>query len=151
MAAAGGLRGLSAGASGGDAAERRAAPRSTLVCKALVYPPSGPPVRVLVSNISLTGVGLRSVTPLEPGSGYRVTLEAGPLSLRSGVEVVRCTPRSDRSYDIGARLDATDLAAQRRQQAGVRCAPAKVAHAVPRNPSMTTRYAARGGAGMRAA
>lgn len=119
------------------------------MCKALLYPPSGPPLRVLVSNISMTGVGLRTTQPLNLGAGYRVTVEVGPLTLRSGVEIVRCVPRDDRSFEVGGRLDVTDLAAGRRESAlgrrdAAAAAPARLARSVPRNASIISQHAARG-------
>jgi hypothetical protein len=108
--------------------DKRSAARSTLVCKALLYPASGPPVRVAVANISMTGIGLRLSSPLMSGSRYRLTLEAGPLQLRCGVQVVRCTTTDHRTWHLGCTLEPSDLAAHRAN-------PAKLKSSIPRNPS----------------
>lgn len=105
------------------------------MCKAVLYPTSGPPIRVFVSNISMTGIGLRCTTPLMTGGRYRVTVEAGPLTLRSGMQVVRCVRHDARSWEVGARLDAGDLAAHRRECAPAKVAPSRLKESVPRNPT----------------
>jgi len=108
--------------------DRRTTARSTLVCKAVLYPDSGPPLRAAVANISLTGIGLRLSTPLMTGSRYRLTLEAGPLSLRCAVRVIRCTPQDPRTWHAGCSLDPSDLAAHR-------ASPSKLKFSIPRSPT----------------
>lgn len=97
------------------AAERRRAPRMTLVAKATIRPDT--PVQMpsltaqgFVSNISMNGVGFHTRKPLETGGTYRISLELGPLKWACRLRVVSCRhhPESE-TFDCGGEFIGNEL------------------------------------------
>jgi hypothetical protein len=96
-------------------AERRRAPRMTLVAKATIRPDT--PVQMpsltaqgFVSNISMNGVGFHTRKPLETGGTYRISLELGPLKWACRFRVVSCRhhPESE-TFDCGGEFIGNEL------------------------------------------
>ena len=110
--------------------DRRREPRLAVWMRGTVFPPTGAPYRVVVSNISGRGVGLEAAEPIEPGGHYRIALEAGPMRHRSPLRVVSCRRRFDagatghETYDVGAEFVMNTWEPPRRP-----------VERVPRNPS----------------
>lgn len=112
--------------------DRRVAPRSTLVCKGVLFPEEGTPAKVFLSNISLSGVGFRSVKAMMPGSEHKLVVEAGPMTLRTLVRIVRCDRKDEKTWDVGCMFVRSDLAQEQRREA---IGPARLKEAVSRNPT----------------
>src|SRR4051812_44156579 len=60
--------------------------------------------QVLVTDVSLHGVGLRCSTELTMGAMYFIEIGVGPLYLSSKMRVVRSVQRSDGTWDIGGEF-----------------------------------------------
>lgn len=60
--------------------------------------------QVLVTNVSLHGVGFRSTHPLPMGSRWAIEIGVGPLHLTSRLRVARCRARNDGTYDMGGEF-----------------------------------------------
>ena len=65
---------------------------------------NGEEQQVLVTDVSLHGVGLRSSTELTMGAMYFIEIGVGPLYLSSKMRVVRSVPRTDGTWDIGGEF-----------------------------------------------
>jgi len=97
------------------AAERRRAPRQTLVAKACIRPDTAVQMASLnstgfVSNISMNGVGFHTRKPLAIGEKYRITLELGPMKWSSRMRIVSCLHHPDsETFDIGAEFVGNEL------------------------------------------
>jgi hypothetical protein len=63
-----------------------------------------PGQQVLVTDVSLHGVGFRSHQLLSADTKYTIEIGVGPLHLRSRMRVVRIRRRADGTYDIGAEF-----------------------------------------------
>jgi hypothetical protein len=91
-----------------DGPERRRSVREPMVTRgqlrAVMGLQSDPLLEVLVVDVSLHGVGLRSAESLQVGDLYHVEIGAGPLHLTSRARVVRCRLRRDGNFDIGAEF-----------------------------------------------
>jgi hypothetical protein len=96
--------------------ERRGQQRTTVVTKATITSAgtganaapagagAGDDVRfVVLADISLSGVGLHSVEPLNVGSRWKLVVSAGPMQLAAIVEVMNCRPREG-GFVAGARF-----------------------------------------------
>ncbi len=98
----------------------------------MLYPLAGGqvPTKVFLCNISATGVGLRSTSAIDPGSVWRMKIEAGPLTWSGRVEIRHTRPSKDnRSYDLGATLERVDHAS-----AAHRAGATTVSRGITRNP-----------------
>jgi hypothetical protein len=88
--------------------DRRRSTREPMVTRgnlrAVTALASESPLEVLVIDVSLHGVGLRSAESLEVGDLYFVEIGAGPLHLTSRARIVRCRLRRDGNFDIGAEF-----------------------------------------------
>ena len=60
--------------------------------------------QVLVTNVSLHGVGFRSPQPVDRDHLYCIEIGVGPLQLASRMRIVRVRGRADGTYDIGAEF-----------------------------------------------
>ena len=91
-----------------DGSERRRSTREAMVTRGTLRAVMGlqndPALEVLVVDVSLHGVGLRSAESLQVGDLYQVEIGAGPLHLTSRARVVRCRLRRDGNFDIGAEF-----------------------------------------------
>src|SRR5687768_658881 len=91
----------------GKGLERRRSSRETVVTVGMIRPlnhDDATPEQVLVTNVSLHGVGLRSTRTLGVGARYHIEIGVGPLQLTSRLRVVRCRVRTDGTYDIGGEF-----------------------------------------------
>jgi len=88
-------------------AERRRSAREQVVTvgmvRALSHDDAGAE-QVLVTNVSMHGVGFRSTRPLPVGYRFHVEIGVGPLHLNSRFRVVRCRIREDGTYDVGGEF-----------------------------------------------
>ena len=66
--------------------------------------PKEPSRQVLVSDVSLHGVGIRTTFSLELGELFSIEIGVGPLHLASRMRVVRVRPLKDGTYDIGGEF-----------------------------------------------
>lgn len=62
------------------------------------------PEQVLVTNVSLHGVGILSTRALPIGTRWAIEIGVGPLHITSRLRVVRARVRSDGTYDIGGEF-----------------------------------------------
>ena len=60
--------------------------------------------QVLVSDVSLHGVGIRATFELEIGEFYTIEIGVGPLHLSSRLRVARVRALADGTYDIGGEF-----------------------------------------------
>ena len=60
--------------------------------------------QVLVHDVSLHGVGMRTTFELELGEFFMIEIGVGPLHLSSRLHVVRVRPLKDGTYDIGGEF-----------------------------------------------
>jgi len=88
--------------------ERRRSSRAPLGVVALMLPDdadeSHVPLILVVSNVSVSGVGLRSPVMFVRGRVYRLRIGTGPLCLTSRIRIVSSRERPDESFDVGARF-----------------------------------------------
>lgn len=99
-------------------ADRRRAPRQTLVARATVQAEdSGMGVGAgYVSNISMVGIGFHTRRPLEVGQKYHIRLEVGPMKWSTRLRVVSCNPHDTGTWDVGAEFVGNDLSIPLRQR-----------------------------------
>jgi hypothetical protein len=91
----------------GKGVERRRSSREPVVTVGMIRPlnhDDAIPEQVLVTNVSLHGVGLRATRTLGVGARYHIEIGVGPLQLTSRLRVVRCRVRQDGTYDIGGEF-----------------------------------------------
>lgn len=62
------------------------------------------PEQVLVTDVSLHGVGLRGTRSLAIGTRWAIEIGVGPLHLTSRLRVVRVEARKDGTFDIGGEF-----------------------------------------------
>jgi hypothetical protein len=62
------------------------------------------PLQVLITDVSLHGVGFRSPEALESTALYVIEIGVGPLHLSSRFRVVRSRSRQDGTYDVGGEF-----------------------------------------------
>jgi hypothetical protein len=62
------------------------------------------PEQVLVTNVSLHGVGVRSTRQLSVGTRWAIEIGVGPLHISSRMRIVRCRIRADGTFDIGGEF-----------------------------------------------
>ena len=60
--------------------------------------------QVLVSDVSLHGVGMRTTFELEIGDMYTIEIGVGPLHLASRLRVARTRALTDGTFDIGGEF-----------------------------------------------
>lgn len=87
--------------------DRRRSTREPVVTVGMIRPlnhDDAVPEQVLVSNVSMHGVGLLSAKPLPVGSRWAIEIGVGPLHITSRLRVVRTRIRSDGTYDIGGEF-----------------------------------------------
>ncbi|HLL90136.1 MAG TPA: PilZ domain-containing protein [Tepidisphaeraceae bacterium] len=98
--------------------DRRRGARQTLVVKGMLFPdasgphdlpPTGGPRRVCLSNVSMHGVAFRTPLPIEPGTRYRLKIEAGPMTMAGRVRVVACRDKGNHLYEVGAEFVTTEI------------------------------------------
>lgn len=106
------------------------------MCKGVLYSEEGLPAKVFLSNISLSGVGFRAVKPMMTGSEHKLVVEAGPMSLRTLVRIVRCERKDEKTWDVGCAFVRSDLANEQRREA---IGPARIKEALARNPTRMLR------------
>ena len=62
------------------------------------------PRQVMVSDVSLHGVGFRCMEKLDDDLIYVIEIGVGPLHLTSQLRIVRNRARADGTYDVGAEF-----------------------------------------------
>src|SRR2546423_240465 len=67
-------------------------------------PDNGEATQVLVSNISLEGVAVRTNTPLIKGAVHYVRMAAGPLKLETAIRIAWCRSREGLGFEAGAEF-----------------------------------------------
>jgi len=67
-------------------------------------PDVGAPMQVLVSNISLEGVAIRTNEPLTKGALHYVRMSAGPLKLETAIKIAWCRNREGLGFEAGAEF-----------------------------------------------
>ena len=67
-------------------------------------PDVGSPMQVLVSNISLEGVAIRTNEPLTKGAVHYVRMSAGPLKLETAIKIAWCRSREGLGFEAGAEF-----------------------------------------------
>ncbi len=97
-------------AAGGAAAgqhERRSR-RDKLMAMATMWtgdqPEVGPSQQVLVSNISLEGIAVKTNEPLTKGAVHYVRMSAGPLRLETAIRIAWCRDRAGMGFEAGAEF-----------------------------------------------
>lgn len=91
----------------GGGIERRRSTREPVVTLGLIRPlthDDAAAEQVLVTDVSLHGVGFRSSRQLPAGSRFAIEIGVGPLHLASRLRVIRCSPRNDGTYDVGGEF-----------------------------------------------
>jgi hypothetical protein len=66
--------------------------------------PKAPGRQVLVNDVSLHGVGMRTTFALELGEFFIIEIGVGPLQLSSRMRVARVRELKDGTYDIGGEF-----------------------------------------------
>ncbi len=94
-------------------AERRRAPRQTLVAKAIIGADAhpGPVATGFISNISALGVGFHTRRELPVGGNFMMRLELGPLKWWTRLRVVSCQLHGTGTWDVGAEFVGAEPAA----------------------------------------
>jgi hypothetical protein len=67
-------------------------------------PEVGASTQVLVSNISLEGVAVRTNEPLIKGAIHYVRMAAGPLKLETAIKIAWCRSREGLGFEAGAEF-----------------------------------------------
>ena len=67
-------------------------------------PEVGASTQVLVSNISLEGVAIRTNEPLTKGAIHFVRMTAGPLKLETAIKIAWCRSREGLGFEAGAEF-----------------------------------------------
>ena len=67
-------------------------------------PEVGASQQVLVSNISLEGVAVRTNEPLIKGAIHYVRMTAGPLRLETAIKIAWCRSREGLGFEAGAEF-----------------------------------------------
>jgi len=67
-------------------------------------PEVGESQQVLVSNISLEGVAVRTNEPLIKGALHYVRMTAGPLKLETPIRIAWCRSREGLGFEAGAEF-----------------------------------------------
>jgi hypothetical protein len=67
-------------------------------------PEVGEPQQVLVSNISLEGVAVRTNEPLIKGALHYVRMSAGPFKLETAIRIAWCRSREGLGFEAGAEF-----------------------------------------------
>ena len=67
-------------------------------------PEVGASQQVLVSNISLEGVAVRTNEPLIKGALHYVRMTAGPLKLETAIKIAWCRSREGLGFEAGAEF-----------------------------------------------
>jgi hypothetical protein len=67
-------------------------------------PEVGESQQVLVSNISLEGVAVRTNEPLIKGALHYVRMTAGPLRLETAIKIAWCRSREGLGFEAGAEF-----------------------------------------------
>jgi hypothetical protein len=62
------------------------------------------PRQVMVTDVSLHGVGFRITEHLMRDTVFKIEIGVGPLYLRSKFRVVRIRQRADGTYDVGGEF-----------------------------------------------
>ena len=82
--------------------------RDKLMAMAMLWngdqPDSGEAMQVLVSNISLEGVAIRTNSPLIKGAVHYVKMVAGPLKLETAIRIAGCRSREGLGFEAGAEF-----------------------------------------------
>ena len=91
--------------------DRRRSYRQSLVVKAMLYRDdnAAAPQRVRLRNVSLTGVGFESPTPIEKGKYCRLVIELGPTRINWRVKVICCGKLGEAGYILGGQFITNEL------------------------------------------
>ena len=92
---------------GDQGLERRRSTREPVITVGMIRPLTHDDAageQVLVTNVSLHGVGVRATRSLPIGARYHIEIGVGPLHLTSRLRVVRCRLRHDGTYDVGGEF-----------------------------------------------
>lgn len=87
--------------------ERRRHPREPHSVPATLYPASGNTdlsEDVMVSDLSISGVGVICKRRFERDTCWRIILGNGPLYLNAKLRIVCCRDRADGRYDVGCEF-----------------------------------------------
>jgi hypothetical protein len=91
--------------------DRRRSYRQSLVVRGMLYRDDNAvaPQRVRLRNVSMSGVGFESPTPIEKGKNCRLIIELGPTRLNWRVKVVCCGKMGDAGYIVGGQFVTNEL------------------------------------------
>lgn len=89
---------------GGDRRRSRREPVVTVGTLRTTDNPRQAGRQVLVNDVSLHGVGIRTTFALELEEFFTIEIGVGPLHLTSRMKIVRVRPLADGTYDIGAEF-----------------------------------------------
>lgn len=87
--------------------ERRRSTREPIVTHGVIRPLNHDDAageQVLVTNVSLHGVGIRSSRAIPIGTRWMIEIGVGPLHLTSRLRVIRARVRNDGTYDVGGEF-----------------------------------------------
>jgi hypothetical protein len=89
------------------AAERRRSPRHTVAANAWLSPEAGscgPNHHIVVSDLSLHGIGFSADEKLEPEAVHWMVLDSGNLRVSSRIRVASCRPDANGVFECGAEF-----------------------------------------------
>ena len=92
---------------GPDPRDRRRSHREPVVTVGTLRSPETPKApgrQVLVHDVSLHGVGMRTTFPLELSEFFIIDIGVGPLHLSSRLRMARVRELKDGTYDIGGEF-----------------------------------------------
>jgi hypothetical protein len=91
--------------------ERRLAHRQPFVTRAVLYrdDAKAAPMRVTLRDVSISGVGFESSTPVDLNTRCRLHIEAGPARLTWRLRVVRCGKMGNGRYYVGGQFLSCEL------------------------------------------
>src|SRR3989442_12588299 len=106
--------GWAGGVVGGHPADRRRAvriPQCAPFClRPLLADGIGPPITVVLQDLSATGMGVIHSEPLRPGDHYQVPLERPGAALALVCTVARCERLDDGLFTIGFEFNSSAAA-----------------------------------------
>ena len=91
--------------------DRRRSYRQSLVVRGMLYRDDNAvgPQRVRLRNVSMSGVGFESPTPIEKGKYCRLVIELGPTRLNWRVKVVCCGKMGEAGYIVGGQFVTNEI------------------------------------------
>lgn len=91
--------------------ERRKFRRDPMTAQALVRVDDfhGPPVKVMLGDISIAGVRFRCARPFTVGEKGQIRLQVGPLRWTTRLRVIYCNREPDTMHSVGCAFLRTEL------------------------------------------